>query len=121
MSSSTPSTPISSVPTPPEKPAQKTQPVRNVLAVLAVLGVVVTSLQGIDWASHPSWQSIVGTLVSALMTAFGAYMIKYLPTQVVPFIDALIYRDASGNSVARPAAPLPNGTPAKAAPVDPTS
>lgn len=106
-------------PAPAPAPAQKTQPVRNVMAAVTVLGVIVTALQAVNWADHPSWQSIAGTVVSALLAAFGGYMIKFLPAKVIPFIDALIYRDASGKNVAGPAAALPNGTPAQVVAVPP--
>lgn len=97
---------------------QKTQPVRNMQLILMAVGVVATALQAVNWADHPSWQSVAGTVVSALFTAFSGYLSKWLPGLVVPLRDTAVYVDQNGNSVAGPAAPIPDGQPAQAVQVD---
>lgn len=98
------------------KSKQKAQPVRNTQVILTVIGALVTILSGVNWADNPSWQSILNTVISGGLTVATTYLAKYLPTQVVPLEDASVYVDENGQSVAGPASPLPNGTPAKSAP-----
>lgn len=97
------------------KTTQKAQPVRNVQAYIAAAMIVITALGGISWATHPDWSTILATLLPALGAAYAAYQAKALPEKVVPVEDTAVYVDQDGNSVAGPASPLPNGTPAVSA------
>lgn len=84
---------------------QKAQPVRNVQGIAAALQLVVTVLAGINWAMHPSWASVLVTLLPALGTLYSAIQAYFLPQKVVPLEDTAKYVDAQGNMVAGPAAP----------------
>lgn len=100
---------------------QKAQPVRAVQAIIAGASVIITALGAINWAQSPSWTAVLVTLLPALSAAYAAYQAVMLPQKVVPLEDTAVYVDEHGKSVAGPASPLTNGTPAKSVPSAPES